>query len=157
MYGKLMSVSDEMMFRYFELVTRVSEDEIQALRQLHPMEAKKKLARTITSMYHGEAGAEAGEAHFSRVVQGRQSPETIERIILATPSTGLSILNVVVDSGFVATNSEGRRLILQGAVELDGKRRSDPNELVPPGDSPHLLRVGKRRFKYVELKPKDPG
>ncbi len=157
MYGKLMSVSDEMMFRYFELVTRVSEDEIQALRQLHPMEAKKKLARTITSMYHGEAGAEAGEAHFSRVVQGRQNPETIDRITLATPSAGLSILNVVIDSGFATTNSEGRRLILQGAVELDGKRRSDPNEVVPPGDSAHLLRVGKRRFKYIELKRKDTG
>src|SRR6266540_2393245 len=157
MYGKLMRLSDEMMFRYFELVTRVSEDEIQALRQLHPMEAKKKLARTITSMYHGEAGAEAGEAHFSRVVQGRQNPETIDRITLATPSAGLSILNVVIDSGFATTNSEGRRLILQGAVELDGKRRSDPNEVVPPGDSAHLLRVGKRRFKYIELKRKDTG
>src|SRR5262249_46495262 len=78
MYGKLMSVSDDMMFRYFELVTRVSEEEIQALRQLHPMEAKKKLARVITAMYHGEAGGEAGEAHFARVGQGKQAPEKAE-------------------------------------------------------------------------------
>src|ERR1700682_2584894 len=56
MYGKLMSVSDELMFRYFELVTRVSEQEIQRLRDLHPMEAKKRLARTVAAMYHGEAG-----------------------------------------------------------------------------------------------------
>ncbi|HZE36712.1 MAG TPA: tyrosine--tRNA ligase, partial [Candidatus Eisenbacteria bacterium] len=89
MYGKLMSVSDEMMFRYFELVTRVSEEEIKALRQLHPMEAKKRLARTITAMYHGEAGAEAGEAHFLRVVQGRQTPESIDVINVATPYAGL--------------------------------------------------------------------
>ena len=66
MYGKLMSVSDAMMFRYFELVTRVPEDEIAALRGLHPMEAKKRLARTVTAMYHGEAAA--AEA------RGRSSP-----------------------------------------------------------------------------------
>ncbi len=64
MYGKLMSVSDALMFRYFELVTRVPETEIAGLRALHPMEAKKRLARTVTAMYHGEdagaAGAEAG-------------------------------------------------------------------------------------------------
>ena len=152
-YGKLMSLSDDMMFRYFELVTRVSEDEITALRQLHPMEAKKRLARTITAMYHGEAGAKAGEAHFSRVVQGRQVPEKVDRITLATPSGGLSLVGVLVSSGLVTTNSEGRRLILQGAVDLDGERKSDPNEVVHPGDSPHLLRVGKRRFKEVVLKP----
>src|SRR6185295_7945341 len=60
MYGKLMSVSDALMFRYFELVTRVPEDEIARLRSLHPMEAKKRLAHTVTAMYHGEAGAAAG-------------------------------------------------------------------------------------------------
>src|SRR6266481_2465276 len=78
MYGKLMSISDDLMFRYFELVTRVSEDEIQALRGLHPMEAKKRLAWTVTAMYHGETGAREGEGHFFRVVQGKQIPENIE-------------------------------------------------------------------------------
>jgi tyrosyl-tRNA synthetase len=78
MYGKLMSVSDDLMFRYFELVTRVSEEEIRELKKLHPMEAKKRLASTVTAMYHGEAGAVQGEAHFSRVVQGKEIPEKIE-------------------------------------------------------------------------------
>src|SRR5215510_10329452 len=128
MYGKLMSVSDDMMFRYFELVTRVSEEEIRALRQLHPMEAKKRLAATVTAMYHGEDGASEGEAHFSRVVQGREIPEKIEEVKLATPSEGLSIVKVIVGSGLVATNSEGRRLILQGAVEVDGTRLTDVNQ-----------------------------
>ncbi len=152
MYGKLMSLSDDIMFRYFELLTRVSEAEIEDLRKLHPMEAKKRLARTITAMYHGEAGAEAGEAHFSRVVQGRQIPESIEAIDVVTPSAGLPIVKVIVTSGLVATSSEGRRLILQGAVEWDDEKVFDPNKVVLPTDSPHLLKVGKRRFKTIILK-----
>jgi tyrosyl-tRNA synthetase len=153
MYGKLMSLSDDVMFRYFELLTRVSEAEIQELRKLHPMEAKKRLARTITAMYHGEAGALAGEAHFSRVVQGRQTPENIDAIDVATPYAGLPIVKVIVTSGLVATSSEARRLILQGAVEWDDTKVEDPNRVVLPTDSPHLLKVGKRRFKTIVLKP----
>ncbi len=68
MYGKLMSVSDALMFRYFELVTRVPEAEIAELRRLHPMEAKKRLARTVTAMYHGEAG---GRGRGGRLLPGR--------------------------------------------------------------------------------------
>src|SRR6266849_8197984 len=83
MYGKLMSVSDDLMFRYFELVTRVSEEEIRELKKLHPMEAKKRLASTVTAMYHGEAGGSEGEAHFSRVVQGKQIPENVDQITLS--------------------------------------------------------------------------
>jgi tyrosyl-tRNA synthetase len=150
MYGKLMSLSDDVMFRYFELLTRVSETEIHELRKLHPMEAKKKLARTITAMYHGEAGADLGDSHFSRVVQGRQAPDDVEEMTLLAPSAGLPIVGLIVASGLVATNSEARRLILQGAVELDRKKVSNPNELVLT-DSTHLLKVGKRRFKQIRL------
>jgi tyrosyl-tRNA synthetase len=153
MYGKLMSVSDDLMFRYFELVTRVSEEEIRELKKLHPMEAKKRLASTVTAMYHGEAGASLGEAHFSRVVQGKEAPEKIEEVKLATPSEGLSIVKVIVGSGLVATNSEGRRLILQGAVEVDGTRLADVNQPLQTGRE-YLIRVGKRRFKRVKLEPR---
>ena len=153
MYGKLMSVSDDLMFRYFELVTRVSEEEIRELKKLHPMEAKKRLAATVTAMYHGEAGGSEGEAHFSRVVQGKEIPEKIEVVNLATPSEGLSVVKVIVGSGLVATNSEGRRLILQGAVEIDGTRLSDVNQPLQTGRE-YLIRVGKRRFKRVKLEPR---
>src|SRR6185436_5875750 len=84
MYGKLMSVSDALMFRYFELATRVPDAELALLRTLHPMAAKKRLARTVTAMYHGEAGATAAEAHFARVVQGREVPEKVEEIRIPT-------------------------------------------------------------------------
>ena len=153
MYGKLMSVSDDLMFRYFELVTRVSEEEIRELKKLHPMGAKKRLAATVTAMYHGEAGGSEGEAHFSRVVQGKEIPEKIEEVKLVTPFEGLSIVKVIVGSGLVATNSEGRRLILQGAVEVDGTRLSDVNQPLQTGRE-YLIRVGKRRFKRVKLEPR---
>jgi tyrosyl-tRNA synthetase len=151
MYGKLMSVSDDLMFRYFELVTRVSEHEIQALKKLHPMEAKKQLARTVTAMYQGEAGAVEGEGHFSRVVQGKEIPEKVEEIDVATPYEGEAAWKVVVKSGLVQSNSEARRQIQQGAVEVDGTRLSDPNQPLQAGRK-YLIRVGKRRFMRVFLK-----
>jgi len=152
MYGKLMSVSDALMFRYFELVTRVPESEIARLRHLHPMEAKKRLARTVTAMYHGEAGAAAAEAGFARVVQGREVPDNIAIIPMATPSDGEPAWKVVVWSGTVGSNSEARRLIQQGAVELDGSRITDPNQKVEPSDVGRLLQVGKRKFARFVLK-----
>jgi tyrosyl-tRNA synthetase len=146
MYGKLMSVSDELMFRYFELVPRVSEREIRELRSLHPMEAKKRLARTVTAMYHGEAGAKEGEDHFARVIQDRQIPDKIDLITLETPLGAEPIWKIVVMSRLATTNSEARRQVQQGAVEVDGARVSDPNTPVPVSAISRLLKVGKRRF-----------
>jgi len=151
MYGKLMSVSDALMFRYLELVTRVPESEIAALQALHPMEAKKRLARTVTAMYHGEAAAAAAEAGFSRVVQGKQIPDNIEEIKLATPYDGEPAWKIVVWAGMVPSNSEARRQIQQGAMELDGRRVSDPNEKIEISSRSRLLQVGKRKFKRFVL------
>jgi tyrosyl-tRNA synthetase len=150
MYGKLMSVSDALMFRYFDLATRVPEDEIEALRRLHPMEAKKRLARTVTAMYHGDAGAAEGEAHFARVVQHKEVPENIDEVMIPTSAGEEPIWRVLAQTGLVPSSSEGRRLIQQGAVELDGKPILDLNYTVSPGNS-HLLKVGKRRFKKFTL------
>ena len=150
MYGKLMSVSDDLMFRYFELVTRVSEEEIRELKKLHPMEAKKRLAATVTAMYHGEAGASEGEAHFSRVVQGKEAPEKVDKISAGTDLEAEPAWKVVVMSGLVPSNSEARRQIQQGAVEVDGARLEDANHPLQAGRE-YLIRVGKRRFKRVLL------
>ena len=151
MYGKLMSVSDDLMFRYFELATRVPEAEIAALRSLHPMDAKKRLAHTVTAMYHGEAQAAAAEVGFSRTVQGKEIPDNIEEIRLATPYDGEPAWKIVVWAGTVPSNSEARRQIQQGAVELDGRRVSDPNEKVEVSSRSRLLQVGKRRFRRFVL------
>ena len=151
MYGKLMSVSDALMFRYFELATRVPEEEIAGLRTLHPMEAKKRLARTVTAMYHGEAAAAAAEASFSRVVQGREVPENIEFIRLTTPLDSEPAWKVVAWAGMVGSNSEARRQIQQGAVEVDGSRVTDPNQKIGALAESRLLQVGKRKFKRFVL------
>jgi len=151
MYGKLMSVSDALMFRYFELATRVPQEEIAELRSLHPMEAKKRLARTITAMYHGETGAVAGEAHFARVVQSKEAPENIEEIRIQTSAAEEPLWKVLPRTGLVASSSEGRRMIQQGAVELDGQPISDLNYAVGTSATSHLLKVGKRRFKRFVL------
>jgi tyrosyl-tRNA synthetase len=151
MYGKLMSVSDAMMFRYFELVTRVPEDEIARLRGLHPMEAKKRLARTVTAMYHGEDEAAAAEAAFARVVQAREVPDNIDLVRLSTASGSEPMWRVVVLAGMAPSNSEARRLIQQGAVEVDGSRVSDPVHKVEASGESRLLQVGKRKFKRFVL------
>jgi tyrosyl-tRNA synthetase len=151
-YGKLMSVSDALMFRYFELATRVPETEIAALRAAHPMEAKKRLARTVTAMYHGEAAAAAAERDFARVVQGKEVPDNIDQKTMATPAGGEPAWRVVVWSGLVGSNSEARRQIQQGAVEVDGARVTDPNQTIEASDSPRLLQVGKRKFARFVLK-----
>jgi tyrosyl-tRNA synthetase len=150
-YGKLMSISDALMFRYFELATRVPEEEIADLRRLHPMDAKKRLARTVTAMYHGEAAAAQAEARFSRVVQQKELPESIEVVHLATPHDGEPAWRIVVQAGLAGSNSEARRQIQQGAVELDGARISDPNQKVMVSGLSRLLQVGKRKFKRFVL------
>ncbi len=150
-YGKLMSVSDALMFRYFELATRVPEEELAELRRLHPMDAKKRLARTVTAMYQGEAAAAAAEAHFARVVQNKELPESIDVIHLSTPSDGEPAWKIIVQAGMAPSNSEARRLIQQGAVEFDGARISDPNQKVMVSGLSRLLQVGKRKFKRFVL------
>lgn len=163
MYGKLMSIPDSLMLRYLTLVTRLPEDEIREITRalstgkVHPMEAKKRLASTVTAQYHGEAAAATAEAAFVRVFQERQEPVSIEEIRTATPYAGEPTWKVVVMSGLVQSNSEARRQIQQGAVEVNGQRVSDPNQELPAGRG-YRIRVGKRRFKrvFLEQKPGEP-
>jgi tyrosyl-tRNA synthetase len=153
-HGKLMSVSDTMMWRYFELLTRLPEREIEALRGGHPMDAKKRLARTITAMYHGDAAAAEAEAHFERVFQKREDPAAIEEVSITVGQAGgtggqAPLVKVLVATGYVSSNGEARRMIQQGAVDVDGARVSDVNARIVAGS--HLVRVGKRLFKRVVL------
>lgn len=168
-YGKLMSLPDALMLRYFTLVTRLPEGEIRAMArdldtgQLHPMEAKKRLARSVVEQYHGLEAAEVAEAGFARVVQQREPPEHIEEIEImlsrdggagsgeARPSPEARPLWwVLKEAGLAPSSSEARRLIQQGAVEVDRVRISDVNHLLAVGKG-YLIQVGKRRFKRVIL------
>jgi len=161
-FGKLMSVSDELMWRYYALLTRVPEGEIDALRVGHPMEAKKRLAWTITAQYYDESVAAAAEAHFVRVHQQRDDPSDVDTVSLpgpggaskgqALPAAGTPwpVWLVLKEAGLVASTSEARRMIQQGAVEVDRRRVASVDEVLPPGRG-YLIKVGKRRFKRVLL------
>ena len=153
-YGKLMSVSDAMMWRYFELLTRVSEAEIAALRAGHPMEAKKRLADVITAQYHGDVAAAEAAEHFARVHQRREQPAEVE-IVRLSAEAPKPVWLVLKEAGLVQSTSEGRRMIQQGAVEINGRRvTSTEQTLLPGSDQP--IQVGKRRFKRVILEAPQP-
>ncbi len=160
-FGKLMSVSDAMMWRYFELLTRIPESEIAALRAEHPMDAKKRLARTITAQYYGDRGATDAAEHFARVHQHRDVPDEIEtaRVPADAAAGGKSlppkgapwpVWLVLKEAGLVQSTSEARRMIQQGAVEIDRQRVTSTEKTLAPGGE-YLIQVGKRRFKRVIL------
>jgi tyrosyl-tRNA synthetase len=153
-YGKLMSVSDAMMWRYFELLTRVSEAEIAALRAGHPMEAKKRLAGVITAQYHGDRAAAEAAEHFARVHQRREQPADVE-IVRLPAEAPKPVWLVLKEAGLVQSTSEGRRMIQQGAVEINGLRVTSTEQTLPPG-SDQPIQVGKRRFKRVILEAPQP-
>jgi tyrosyl-tRNA synthetase len=151
-FGKLMSVSDAMMWRYFDLLTRVPAAEIASLRTGHPMEAKKRLARLITVQYHGERGADEAAAHFARVHQRRDVPEegAIEGTVLPPRDEPWPVWLMLKESGLVQSTSEARRMIQQGAVEIDRQKVTSLEQTLAPGRG-YLVQVGKRRFKRVVL------
>ncbi|HLC40538.1 MAG TPA: tyrosine--tRNA ligase [Methylomirabilota bacterium] len=154
-YGKLMSISDALMWRYFELLTRVPEPELETLKSGHPMEAKKRLALTITAQYHGDAAAAEAEANFTDVFQRRLDPKNVEEISVSGASVGARgvmapLVKILMAAGAVTSNSEARRMIQQGAVEVDDQRVSDVNQTLATGQT-YRIRVGKRQFKRVTL------
>lgn len=168
MYGKLMSLPDALMLRYFTLVTRLPEGKIHGFARdleggrLHPMEVKKRLARTVTAQYHGGEAAAAAEAAFERVVQRKEVPEKIDEIRITASGDGGAMGKafsapgprplwwVVKEAGFVSSSSEARRMIRQGAVEVDREKVTNADFPMVAGRG-YLIQVGKRRFKRVIL------
>ncbi len=160
MFGKLMSISDELMWRYFELLSFRLPADLAALRQqvsegLNPRDAKFELAREIVARFHGADAGEAAQADFVRRFRDRGLPADLETVELAMPSGGLGIIQLLRQAQLVASNTEAVRMIEQGAVRIDGERVIS-RELVLNGASDLVLQVGKRRFKRVCLRPQGP-
>ena len=149
MYGKVMSVPDKAMGQFFRLVTRWTPREITELEKgmadgaLHPRDVKMKLAREIVSIYHSQAAALQAEENFVRVFQQGSNPDDMP---VYTLQAGQTVLDVLVASQMVSSKSEGRRLISQNGVRLDGESLGDANQTFP---HPGILQVGKRRFLKV--------
>lgn len=147
-YGKSMSIPDSAMRNWFELVTRWMPEQIDELLEaveqgeLHPMEAKKKLAWEITSIFDGDEAADRAAAHFERVHQQRQLPEEMPSHPLSGPT---NVVDIIHGAGLAPSKSQARRLVQQGAVKLDGEPvTAIETEIEPKGEQ--ILQVGKRRF-----------
>ncbi len=156
-YGKTMSIPDELIMPYvnstttFALTEKVSIERDLASGALHPMKAKRKLARQLVAQYHGEDAARMAEDEFSRVFSKGELPDDMPEVFLTAGDLVngmISVVALMVRSGLVSSNSEARRLIEQGGVRLDDRRVVDPIGEIAPSDG-MVLRVGKRRFARV--------
>lgn len=152
MYGKVMSLPDDVLTSYFDLLTDLPDDDVAEMgralesEQVHPMEVKKRLAWDITGQFYGPGDANAAQDHFERVVQNRQAPDDMEEFEIPTSSGPVqNVVQVLVNAGAVESRSEARRLLEQGAVELDGQKLAKHMlEVALPTDS--ILRAGRRRY-----------
>ena len=150
-FGKMMSISDDLMFRYYELLTDIPLAEIQMLRQdkasgkRHPMDVKADLAVRIITGYHGAAAAQAAREEFNRVVRNREIPEDIETKEISIASGPVRLTRLLASLNLAASNAEAQRLLESGAVHMNGERITDTKaEISKPGE--YLFKVGKRRF-----------
>jgi tyrosyl-tRNA synthetase len=155
MFGKLMSISDDLMWRYFELLSSRSSAEIadfkgDVARGANPRDIKFKLGLEITGRFHGAAQAERAQEQFVARFQRGALPETIEVVELNAQPGGYPIANLLRDAGLVASTSDALRMIKQGAVRIDSERVEDAGLKIAKGDA-HIFQVGKRRFAQIKL------
>jgi tyrosyl-tRNA synthetase len=154
MFGKIMSLPDELILRYLELVTPVTAEELSAVAAglkdggLHPRDAKMRLAREVVRQFHTGEAAEKAEAEFIRVFKERELPSDIPVFTVPTEiiNNGLVYLpRLLTAAGLVPSTSEARRLIVQGGVRVNEEKIADPNAAVPPAPGT-IIRIGRRKF-----------
>ncbi len=155
MFGKLMSISDELMWRYFELLSFRSAAEIKALRRkveegANPRDIKFELAMEIVDRFHGAGAGQAARDAFLSQFKDKAVPEDIPQLSLKAPDGRLGIANLLREARLVSSNSEAFRMISQGAVRVDGERIEDRGLEIAAGTT-HIFQVGRRRFARVTL------
>jgi tyrosyl-tRNA synthetase len=161
MFGKLMSISDALMLRYYQLLTT---EDLDRVRILHPMEAKQSLAELIVARYHGSEAAQRAKADFQQKFQERGFPSNpdIQKTLRTGDMIGIDLengsdirlLDLIAKMEVVPSKSEARRLIIQGGIEVDDKKEADPDKLVTflPSQK-RRLKIGRRKFAVVEFQP----
>ncbi|MEC0243568.1 tyrosine--tRNA ligase [Paenibacillus dokdonensis] len=158
-YGKAMSVPDELMLKYYELATDLTNGELSELKQglndgnVHPRDAKMRLAATFVRMYHGTEAAEAAQQHFVTVFQQRALPEDIEEHVISAgefENGKIRLIRLLTLLGFAVSNADARRSIQQGAVRLNEVKLEDPNVEVALQDG-DVIQFGKRKFAKIKL------
>ncbi|MCD2449155.1 tyrosine--tRNA ligase [Methylicorpusculum oleiharenae] len=156
MFGKLMSISDVLMWRYFELLSFRSEDEIENWRSAcgagaNPRDYKVKLALEIIERFHDESAATKAKENFEARFQRGSIPDEMDEFEFDASDEGYAIANLLKDAGLTESTSESMRMIKQGAVKIDGERVADARISVSAG-SEHVYQVGKRKFARIKLK-----
>lgn len=158
-YGKAMSVPDELMYKYYELATDLSNEELAELKTglsegtIHPRDAKMRLAKTFVRMYHGEKAADEAEQRFVTVFQQRSLPDEIAVVELKASELEdgqIRVIKLLVDLGLQASNGEAKRSIQGGAVRINEQKVEDPGAsiAIASGD---IIQVGKRKFAKIKL------
>jgi tyrosyl-tRNA synthetase len=156
-YGKILSVSDTLMFRYYELLSNLTADEIEILSQkmkdgeMHPKDVKKKLARELTARFYGEGDAARAEKSFEQVFKHHGLPENIPELVFEKANGEVWLPKLLVEAGLTESTSEARRLIKQQAVSLDHEKILDTEYAVQPSED-ILIKVGKRRFAKISFR-----
>ena len=152
MFGKVMSISDDMMENYFTLLTSLATEEITDLvdpDKTHPKQAKVLLGKTIVAQFHGDNAAGSAAAEFDKVFARGQLPDDIAEIEIAAQSIAASKL--LLHCKLVSSGGEAKRMIKQSAASIDGEKLSDPNAEITPKDGA-VIRVGKRKFARLILR-----
>ena len=149
-FGKLMSITDDLMWRYYELLSARTSVEIAALRAGHPKAAKVALAKEIVERFHGAEAARGAEAHFEQVHARRETPEDVAEVALSLAGqASLPLAAALSDAKLASSRSEARRLVAQGGVTVNGERATDPQAPLAAGE--YLVKVGKRHFAKLKV------
>jgi tyrosyl-tRNA synthetase len=146
MFGKMMSIPDELMVNYYTLLTGVSESDIKVIcdpAKTHPKEAKVRLGKTIVEWYWGKDAALAAAAEFEKVFAQKQLPDEIAEVKL--PAAPVMASKLLLAAGLVESGGEAKRAIQQGGASIDGEKMDDPNAMISPRTG-MIVKVGKRRF-----------
>ncbi|MEO0616999.1 MAG: tyrosine--tRNA ligase [Pseudomonadota bacterium] len=161
MFGKLMSISDTLMWRYYELLSFRAVDEIKGLQEAvgdgrNPRDVKFELAREIVARFHDEGAAESAQRDFVARFQKHAVPEDLPEVSVAADANGMGVAHVLKAAGLVASTSEAFRMIGQGAVRVDGERIEDRATTFEPGVD-LVMQVGRRRFAKVSITLRTEG
>ena len=154
MFGKIMSVSDDLMVRYYELLTT---EDLAQVKASHPMEAKQRLAGLLVERYHGKDAARSALAAFQQTFQDRSFPNepdvrlTLGKADLKADGT-ITVTDLVAKTGLVPSKSEARRLVIQGGLEVDGTKQTDANAMLKlVAGRAYQLKIGRRKFALVQF------
>ena len=155
MFGKIMSISDELMWRWFDLLSFKSTDEINVLKAdqangKNPRDIKIELAKELIARFHDDQSANLAEANFINQFQKKNMPDDIEEVSFAISENSISLANLLKDCGMTSSTSEAMRMIKQGAVRIDEEKITDTKHIISSGTSA-IYQVGKRKFKKITL------